>query len=284
MARNLQRAGFAVHAWNRSPERARPLEQDGATVFEDPRAAAEGCSLLVTMLSDADAVLDTAERALAALDPNGIWIQMSTIGIDGTQRCAELADRAGVSFVDAPVLGTRDPAERGALVILASGRESTRGACEPVFEAIGSRVMWLGPAGAGSRLKVVINGWIVGVVAVLAETITLAEALDVDPQLFFDAVADGPLDLPYARMKGAAMIEKSFDDPSFRLALSRKDGDLLLSAAEQAGIELPVMEAVVKRLDRVEGSGHGDQDMAATYWASSPRSASGRNRGDGSQA
>ncbi len=280
MARNLQRAGFVVHVWNRSPERARPLEPEGAKVYGDPRAATEGCSLTITMLSDANAVLDTAERAIAALAPDGLWIQMSTIGLDGTQRCAELADRAGVRFVDAPVLGTRAPAQQGALVILASGPDSAHSACEPVFEAIGARTIWLGPAGAGSRLKVVINGWIVGVVTVLAETISLAEALDVDPQLFFEAVADGPLDLPYARMKGAAMIEKSFEDPSFRLALARKDGDLMLSAAQQAGIELPVMEAVVKRLGAVEASGHGGEDLAATYWASAPRSGS-RSNGDG---
>ncbi len=280
MAGNLQRAGFAVHAWNRSTERARPLEQDGAKVFSDPRAAAEGCSLMVTMLTDADAVVETAERAIAALAPDGIWIQMSTIGLDGTRRCAELADGAGRTFVDAPVLGTRDPAEQGALVILASGPDSARAGCEPVFEAVGSRTLWLGPAGAGSRLKVVINAWIVGVVAVLAETITLAEALDISPEHFFEAVAGGPLDLPYARTKGAAMMKKSFDDVSFRLALSRKDGDLVLGAAAQSGIELPVMEAVVKRLDAVQASGHGDEDMAATYWASAPRSAA-QGSGDG---
>jgi len=195
---------------------------------------------------------------------------MSTIGIEATKRCAELAERAGVSFVDAPVLGTRDPAENGQLVILASGHEDAHPTCEPVFDAVGSRTIWVGEAGMGSRCKVVVNGWVVGVVAVLAETITLAEALEVDPKLFFEAIQGGPLDLPYARAKGGAMMSKSFDDVSFRLALSRKDVDLLLAAASDAGIDLPVMDAVVARLKAVEAEGHGDEDMAATYWASAP--------------
>lgn len=268
MARNLLAAGFSVQAWNRRVQRAQPLVPEGAAVFEDPGAATRGCSTVITMLTDADAVLAVASEALPSLEPSGTWIQMSTIGISGIERCAELADRMGVTLVDAPVLGTREPAEQGRLVILAAGPDSARVVCEPVFEAVGSRTMWLGAAGAATRCKVVVNGWIVGVVAVLAETISLAEALEVDPALFFEAVKDGPLDLPYARVKGAAMMAKEFDDASFALSLSRKDGDLLLAAAADVGLEVPVMDAVVKRLRAVEDAGHGDEDMAATYWAS----------------
>lgn len=271
MARNLLSAGYSVQAWNRSVERARPLVQEGATVFADPGAATDGCPTVITMLSDAEAVLDVAHQALPRLARSGTWIQMSTIGISATEQCAELADRGGVTLVDAPVLGTKDPAEKGRLVILAAGPEAARAVCQPVFDALGSRTLWLGGAGAATRAKVVVNGWIVGLVAILAETINLAEALDVDPAVFFEAVQDGPLDLPYARMKGSAMMAKAFDDASFRLALSRKDGELLLAAAADAGIELPVMDAVVKRLRAVEEAGHGDEDMAAVYWASAPR-------------
>jgi 3-hydroxyisobutyrate dehydrogenase len=267
MARNLMAAGFGIRAWNRSADRARPLAEDGADVFEDPKQAVDGADIVVTMLSNADAVLDTASAFLDAVSEDAIWIQMSTIGIEGTERCGELAQRAGVAFVDAPVLGTREPAEKGALVILASGPERAHAACDPAFEAIGSRTLWLGEAGMGTRLKVVVNSWIVGVVAVLAETVSLAEALDIDPKQFFDAVDGGPLDLLYARNKGSAMIERKFEDASFRLALSRKDTELVLSAASNEGLELPVMQAVLARQRRAEEAGHGDEDMAATYWA-----------------
>jgi 3-hydroxyisobutyrate dehydrogenase len=117
---------------------------------------------------------------------------------------------------------------------------------------------------------VAINSWVIGVVAVLAETITLAEALEVDPQTFFEAIEGGALDLPYAQLKGAMMMKHNFDDVSFRLALARKDGDLVLAAAAEAGLELPVMEGAVARLRAVEAAGHADADMAATYWASAP--------------
>ncbi len=272
MARNLLRAGFDVHAWNRTPDRAQPLADDGAQLFDDPRAAADGCALMVTMLSDADSVVEVAQAALSAPDPPDVWIQMSTIGVAGNERCAELADDHDVTYVDAPVLGTRAPAEEGKLVVLASGPESARAAAEPVFEALG-RILWVGEAGAGSAAKVAINSWVLGTVGVLAETITLCEGLGVDPQVFFDAVEGGPLDLAYARLKGPAMVKRAFDDVSFRLALARKDADLVLQAAADAGLELPIMTAVAERLRTAEADGHGDEDMAATYWANAPTTA-----------
>ena len=270
MARNLLKAGFAVRAWNRSPQRARPLAGEGAEVLEHPGGAAEGAEMLVTMLSDADAVLDVAPAALDGLTEGSIWIQMSTIGVEGTERCRELARRSGTTLVDAPVLGTRQPAEQAKLVILASGPQEARVRCRPLFDAVGARTTWVGEAGAGNRCKVVVNSWIVGVVSVLAETIAVAQALDVDPQNFFAAIEGGALDLPYARLKGRAMIERTFDDAAFRLALARKDAELVLAACADAGIELPVLEAVAERLRRAERDGHGDEDMAATYWVSVP--------------
>jgi 3-hydroxyisobutyrate dehydrogenase len=276
MAHNLARAGLEIRAWNRTPDRARPLTEDGATVAAEPRDAAADCELLITMLSDAVAVLDSAGAALPALAPGATWVQMSTIGIEGTEMCQRAAGEAGVEFVDAPVLGTREPAEKGQLVVLASGPEAARSRVEPLFDTLGKRTLWLGEAGRATRAKVVINNWIVGVVGVLAETINLAEALEVDPQVFFEALEGGTLDLPYARMKGAAMIDKQFDNPAFRLSLARKDADLALDAADAARLELPVLTALRERMRRAEADGHGDEDMAATYWATAPSQATHR--------
>jgi 3-hydroxyisobutyrate dehydrogenase len=270
MARHLMEAGFGLRVWNRSADRARPLGEAGAEVLEDPREAATGAELVITMLSDAHVVLETAEQALQELDGDVLWVQMSTIGIGGAERCAELAERRGVTLIDAPVLGTREPAEQGKLVVLASGPESARERCQPVFDAVGQRTLWLGEAGAGSRMKVATNSWVVGVVGVLAETIALFEALDLEPENFFEALEGGALDLPYARLKGAAMMKHSFEDPAFKLALSRKDAELVLEAASRHGLELPILDAVADRLRRAEADGHGNEDMAATYWVSAP--------------
>jgi 3-hydroxyisobutyrate dehydrogenase len=275
MARNLANAGFSLRAWNRTRERADALADDGATICDDPREAARGATVLVTMLADASAVLDTAAASLDALEADAIWLQMSTIGIEGTARCAELAERCGASFVDAPVLGTRTPAERGELVILASGPPASIAACERIFEALGQRTLRLGEAGAGTRCKVVVNSWIVGLTSVLAETVLLAEALEVDPRGFFASIEGGPLDLPYARTKGERMVGREFDDPDFKLKLARKDADLALAAAEEVQLETPVLRAVADRFQRAEHQGHGDEDMAATYRATATPSRAG---------
>jgi 3-hydroxyisobutyrate dehydrogenase len=271
MARNLTEAGFRLRAWNRSVDRARPLADAGAEVFEDPLEAATGAELLITMLSDAAPVLQTAEATLGAAAAGALWLQMSTIGLAGTERCAELARRAGIPLVDAPVLGTREPADQAKLIILASGPAEARERCRPVFDALGQRTLWLGEAGTGTRAKVAANSWVVGIVGVLAETIALFEALEVDPECFFQAIEGGPLDLPYARVKGAAMMKHSFDDASFKLALARKDAELILEVASRHQLELPIMEAVTDRLRRAESDGHGEEDMAATYWVSAPK-------------
>jgi 3-hydroxyisobutyrate dehydrogenase len=270
MARNLDEAGFAVHAYNRTVERAGPLRDAGAAVFGDPAEAAQGCPVMVTMLSQGDAVLEVAAAALQATDGPETWIQMSTIGTAATERCQALADEHDVTFVDAPVVGTRAPAEQGALTILASGPEQSRPVAEPVFNAVGARTLWLGEAGIGSRAKVMVNTWVIGVVAALAETLSLGRALELDSGLLFEILDGGPLDLPYARIKGAMMRAGSFDDVSFSLSLARKDAQLASAVANDAGIELPALEGALARMLEAERRGHGNEDMAATYRASEP--------------
>jgi 3-hydroxyisobutyrate dehydrogenase len=263
IATNLARAGFEVRAWNRTRERAGPLADDGVDVVGDPAEATEGAAIVLTILSDADAVVSSIEGALAR---DSVWLQMSTIGIEGTERCAELAERAGAVFVDAPVLGTKAPAEKGELVILASGPDEVHARLEPLFEAIGKRTMWLGEAGSGSRLKVVVNSWVLAVVEAVGETMALAEGIDVRPELFLEAIAGGPLDLPYAQMKGKAIIERDFE-PSFKLRLAAKDAALVEEAAARHDLELPLVSTFRRRFE--EGvEEHGEEDMAATFLTS----------------
>jgi 3-hydroxyisobutyrate dehydrogenase len=267
IAANLAEAGFQVRAWNRTRERVEPLAAEGVAVADTPAEAADGADVLLTMLSNADAVVSSVREALSSGVP---WLQMSTIGIGGTERCAKLAEEAGAAFVDAPVLGTKAPAERGELVILASGPGDVRPRLEPIFEVIGKRTMWLGEAGSGSRLKVVVNSWILAVVEGVGETMALADGIDVRPELFLEAIAGGPLDLPYAQMKGKAIIERDFE-PAFKLHLAAKDAALVEEAAERHDLDLPLVSAIRSRLD--EGTeAHGEQDIAATFLTSAERS------------
>ncbi len=270
MARNLMKAGMSVRAWNRSREKAEPLARDGAEIAEDPAAAAENADFLLTMLPNAGVVEEVlGDRVLEALAEGGVWLQMSTVGEEGNERLSRVAAGSGVAYVDAPVLGTKGPAEQGQLIVLASGPEEVRDRCEPVFGAVGSKTVWLGEAGEGSRLKLVLNNWIVGLVGVLAETVAFARATGVDPARFLETIEGGPLGLPYAQIKGKMMIEEDFPT-SFSLGLARKDAGLVLDAAEAHGLRMEIAEAVAARFDGAIGAGHGEEDVAAVYEAAKP--------------
>jgi 3-hydroxyisobutyrate dehydrogenase len=268
MARNLARAGHQVQAWNRSREKAEPLGEDGARIADSPEEAAAGAEVVLTMLADTDAVVDTIESALDARPSHEelVWLQMSTIGERGTERCIELARERSVAFVDAPVLGTKEPALKGELVVMASGPSELQGRLAPIFDAVGKRTMWVGEAGAGTRLKLATNSWILTVVEGSAETFALAEGLGLDPQLVLDAVSGGPLDLPYLQVKGKAIIEREFD-PSFKLALAAKDAALIEEAVQEHDLSLPLLATIQERLAQGVPE-HGDLDLSATYLTS----------------
>jgi 3-hydroxyisobutyrate dehydrogenase len=279
MARNIARAGLPVRAWNRSRSKAEPLATDGAYIADTPADAVAGAGIVLTMLADADAVVTVMEcddGALPVMADAGeaeppIWLQMSTIGEEATEWCIGLAGRYGVGFVDAPVLGTRQPAEKGQLVVLESGPEEARPQTQPVFDAVGHRTIRVGQAGAGTRLKLVTNSWVLAVVEAGAETIALAEGLGIDPALFFQAIEGGPLDLPYLRAKARAIAERDFT-PSFRLRLAAKDAGLVADAAWQHGLDLPLLELLTRRLGQAAAE-HGDEDISATYLIGAPENA-----------
>ncbi len=264
MARNLLAAGFPVRVWNRSAEKTAPLGAAGAVIGASPAKAADGAQIVLTMLTDADAVLETAAPALAGAD---VWIQASTVGIEGSERCAALAAEHGVALVDAPVLGTRQPAEEGKLTVLASGPDGVRDHVDPVFDAIGAKTWWVGEAGAGQRLKLVANTWVLALVEGLAETLRLAEGLGVSPQSFLDVIAGGPLDTGYAQLKGKAMIERSFP-PAFPLRHAEKDLRLIEEAAGRHELDVPLVAAIAERFAQGVAAGNGDLDMSATFLTS----------------
>jgi 3-hydroxyisobutyrate dehydrogenase len=270
MARNLARDGYAIRAWNRSREKAEPLAQDGGEICDSPGQAAEGADVILTMVADADAVIDAMSGERGALSTQlaggAIWLQMSTVGIEGTDRCAALAAEHGLAFFDAPVLGTKAPAEQGTLVVLASGPEEGRDRVQPIFDVVGARTMWIGEAGTATRLKLAVNTWVLTVLEGTAEVLALAEGLGLDPQLVLDAVKDGPLDIGYMQMKGRAMMAREFE-PSFRLRLAAKDAGLVVDAVDLHGLDLPLVTAIRDRLEQGIPE-HGEKDMAATYLTS----------------
>jgi 3-hydroxyisobutyrate dehydrogenase len=262
MTRNLVRAGHEVTVWNRSRSRAEPLADDGARVAGSAVEAVEGAEAVLTILSDGAAVeaVIAAEGVLGALSEGCVWVQLSTVGIEATDRLAALAAEAGVVFVDAPVMGSRQPAEAGQLTVLASGPDEALDRVQPLFDAIGSRTKRLGPAGNGTRFKLVTNAWVVTLNSGIAEVLTLARGFDFRPEDVLETFAGGPLDSGYAQAKAKLMLGQDFQ-PAFPLKHARKDAQLALAATDR---ELPVLEGVAEQLERAEALGYGDDDMAAT--------------------
>jgi 3-hydroxyisobutyrate dehydrogenase len=264
LARNIAGAGFDVRVWNRTREKADRLAQHGATVCDTAAEAARGAELVLTVLADVDATADTVEQV--EFEDGAVWIQSATVGVDGAERLAELAQEKGVAFVDAPVLGTRKPAEDGKLVVLASGPDDALDRCAPLFDAIGGQTRRLGPVPNGSKLKMVTNLWLLAVTEGAAEAIALAEGLGLDPREFLATMEGSQIDTPYLHLKGEAMLDRKLD-PSFKLELAAKDASLVLEAAARAGVEARVGRAVREAFERGVELGHGDEDMAAVYFA-----------------
>jgi 3-hydroxyisobutyrate dehydrogenase len=266
MARNAAAADIAVNAWNRTGSKLDELAAvENVATFATAREAVDGADVIVTMLSDVDATIAAMQGpdGGAAGSEGAVWVQMGTLGVEGAERCAELARDRGLGYVDAPVLGTKKPAEEGQLVVLASSDGTQRELLEPFFDAVGKRTIWLGAAGEGSRLKVVVNSWLCSIAEGTAEMLRLAAALGLEPALVLDALEDGPLEAPYMRMKGEAMLRRDFS-PSFKLSLATKDARLAADAGAAAGAEIPVIEAIAAQMEAVAAR-HPDEDVAALF-------------------
>ncbi|MFF1639697.1 NAD(P)-dependent oxidoreductase [Streptomyces sp. NPDC058246] len=271
ITRNLLRAGFEVRVWNRTAGKAEPLAAEGAHLASTPAEAAAGADIVLTMLADGQAVADvmTGEQgALTVLSAEAVWIQMSTVGVPWARRLSDLAE-GHVGYVDAPVSGSSLPAERGELLVLASGDRALGERVCPVFEAVGRRTVWLDRAGDGSRLKLVLNNWLAVLVEGMAETVDLSTALGLDPDLVADTIGSTALQSPYAVDKAHAMVKGDFT-PGFPLRHARKDAALALQAADDQDIAVPLTEALLRRWSRAVALGHGDDDVSSAITAGKP--------------
>ncbi|AZV93788.1 3-hydroxyisobutyrate dehydrogenase [Bordetella sp. J329] len=268
IARNLNKRGFTVHAWNRTKPKAQALAAPGILAFNSPAEAVQGASIIITVLKDGSSVQAVLQAAAPALRSGAIWLQLGTVGVEGIDTLAELARQFGLVFYDAPVQGTRQPAEAAQLVILASGPVAQRDEVQPVFDAIGKRTLWVSEqTGMSSRLKLALNNWAFALTHGLAESLLLAKALGVAPALVLDAVTGGPMDSDYFQVKAAAILADDYST-SFSIANATKDARLIVDAAKRSGIQLDGAQAGLRRFERVLAAGHGDKDMAASYLAS----------------
>jgi 3-hydroxyisobutyrate dehydrogenase len=264
MAHSLLRAGLPLTVWNRHQEKAQPLADDGATVAASLEEAVRGADVVITMLFDADSVAEVVEEALPSFGPGTVWVQASTVGRSGTARLAALAEPHGIPFYDAPVVGTKQPAEDGKLTVLASGPATTRDVVSPVFDAIGVKTVWLGEeAGPASAMKLVANSWVATITAGTAFGIQQAKAFGLDPAAFLETVSGGAADSQYLQTKGRTIIEDRTSDAQFALDGVRKDLGLILEADRAAGVPTVLVDALLEAYGRASEAGYGRSDISA---------------------
>jgi 3-hydroxyisobutyrate dehydrogenase len=263
MTHRLLNQGVAVIAWDRQPDHVQPLAERGAEVASTASEVVSSAQVVITMLPTAEIVLSVVEPLLEGWPEETIWLQMSSVGAPEADRLAEVATAHGVTLFDAPVSGSTHPAEEGQLTILASGPGSARPRIEPVFEALGSRVQWVGEAGMGSRLKLAANHWMIAMVAALAESMQLCRLMGLEEQQFVTLLDGGPLGSSYGVEKLGEMQRHEYP-AGFPVRLALKDLKLVREVAGDAGVELPVLNAVLERIGDVENS-HADDDLATVY-------------------
>lgn len=269
MSRNCLRAGHDLMVWNRSPEPAQAMTAHGAKVASTPAEAAAYGDVVIVMLTGPEAcevVLFGPQGAAKSLSPGKVVVNMSTIAPAYARDAAARVRQTGADYVDAPVSGSKKPAEDGTLVILAGGREETIAAVEPVLLAMGKKVTRCGEVGLGSTMKITVNV-LLGVMAEgLAETLHLGEALGLNRNALLDVILAGPMANDLFRLKDP-MFRADAYPPQFPAKHMAKDLNFALEAAGEAGTSAPMLSVLNMLYGKLLGMGLGDADFAAVIKA-----------------
>jgi 3-hydroxyisobutyrate dehydrogenase len=267
VAQSLLREGHDVTVWNRSRERAEPLAGHGATVADDPGSAVAEAEVVLLTLFDADAVVDVLEQAAGDAPTDAVWVQASTVGVEGSDTVVQIAAKYGITLVEAMMLGTKTPAEQGKLTMLVAGPSATLDAIDPVLDAIGAKTVRAGErVGEGTALKLAANAWIASITAATAQSLAVARGLGIDPALFLQAIEGSASDSAYAHTKGASMMAGEFP-AQFALDGLRKDIGLITDAARANGVSTTLLDALSRVYADASAAGHGSEDIAAVSTA-----------------
>jgi len=268
MTRNLVAAGMNTRVWDRSATATGPLGDAGAAVAASARDAVRDADVVITMLPTADVVESVIfDGGVADAFAEGcVWAQMGTIGVEASVHLRDRLSeqRPGVMFVDAPVSGSKGPAEQGQLLILASGPAAAASSVDPVFGVLGRRTVWLGQVGQGSLMKLIVNAYMSVLIEGVAEAMELADRLGVGHQELAQVIEGGPLDAPIAEAKLHKMDTGDYA-AEFPLEWALKDVDLAIAAA--GGQPPPLLAALSTQWHAAVAAGHGRQDVSAARLA-----------------
>lgn len=253
-ASNLLKNGFTVAGWNRSPARGEDLQAHGLSLHATPQQAVADAEVIISMLADGEATLEVLAQIAPACQPQAIYCQMGTIGLPETRQAIALLRelQPAMTYIDAPVSGTKAPAEKAQILVLASGDREKGAAAEPVFAAISRGTQWFGEAGNSQKMKLVLNAWLISMMQGIAESAQLAKTLGFTPDQLWSALEGGPAGAFPGRAAHHAGAGKH------RRTVAAGGGRGICRRGFVCGISVAV--AVVKSVisyPRLERSGHG---------------------------
>ncbi|MCM2972645.1 NAD(P)-dependent oxidoreductase [Larsenimonas suaedae] len=265
-AANLLKNEFTLRLWNRTRARGEDLEQQGATLCDTPADAVRGADVVLTMLPDIDTTREVMfdQGALEAMQKDATFLQMGTLGVEPTDDLVQAiaTQRSDVVVIDAPVSGTKAPAENAQVLVLASGKRERAPHIDAVFEAISKGARWLGEAGAGARMKLVVNAWLIEMMQGIAESAQLAKTLGFSTDDFWSVLDGGPLAAPYVKAK-LDMIKSEDFEAQMALEWGLKDARLALEAADTT--PMPGLQGIEAFWREADGQGHAKDDIASIY-------------------
>jgi 3-hydroxyisobutyrate dehydrogenase-like beta-hydroxyacid dehydrogenase len=267
MATNLVKAGFDVTVWNRNSAKCAPLTALGAKMAQNPREVAANCDITIAMLADPAAAREVCfgpDGVLEGIGEGRGYIDMSTVDDTTSRLISEAVIRRGGRFLEAPVSGTRKPAEDGTLIVLAAGDPGLYEEAAPALDKLGKRRFHLGDVGQGARTKLVVNMIMGGMMAAFCEGLALGQKGGIDGSLLLEVLDAGALANPMFRGKGPMLLEGNFPT-SFPLRLMQKDLRLAVALGDELGQPLHTAATVNETFKRARAAGHADEDFAAVY-------------------
>lgn len=265
MARKIAEAGYPLTVYNRSPEKTAKLAEEGATVADDVKSLAADSDIIISMISDDNALSEVALGADGIMQnarPGTIYIDMSTVSPVASGKIATVASEQEISYLRAPVNGTVMQAEVAGLVILISGPKDTYQECLEVFEKMGDKIFYTGPGDQARFLKLCINMMVGISSAMMGEALTLGEAGGLDWEQMIEIIRNSAVGSPVLNYKEKTLKERDFT-PAFTVRQLAKDFDLMLDTARNSDVPLPITSQVRQSLSSMIATGRGDQDFFA---------------------
>ncbi|HBG08081.1 MAG: 3-hydroxyisobutyrate dehydrogenase [Geobacteraceae bacterium GWC2_58_44] len=269
MAKNLLKAGFKVTVWNRSQDKCAELAAVGAGVAATPAEVTSSCAITFAILADpaaAHAVCFGADGALEGIGAGRGYVDMSTVDAATSGEIGAAISDKGGRFLEAPVSGSRKPAEDGTLIILAAGDRALFDLALPCFEKMGKKSLYLGEVGRGAQMKLIVNMTMGGMMTIFCEALALADKAGLSSADLLDVIDAGAIANPMFKMKGAQIAQGAFN-PAFPLKHMQKDLRLAVALGDSLGQPLFTAAAANESFKRAKALGLSDQDFCAVFRA-----------------